>query len=576
MPITAFPFRVDGDNDPASDYNMHSVAINALEAVASPLATVYNIRSQGLTGVNYSVDSATLARVLAILPIAGGRIVLPEGDYYFNGIVLDKERVLIELEPGALIHTSLPIQIKSHGSGIIGAYVYSDNTAAPELANISYEGAPAGKTPIIQVCPLGTGVRLYSVQLQGLNCTGNGIANVEGVWLGTMDISVAGSPYGTGMSFSTIRDVTVWGVEQGWTIGHFIQINDFHRLSATGNGIASSIGINISGTAANSLWFHNSLINGWDIGAVLGNEVAGYQPNSIHFDAPDFEGNTTNFYVNHGTTFSIKDGYHEPKAHFVRIGTPAGAHTPHGVEISGNYILHYDATVMVPFLGHAWDGLSIHDNVFVSEVVGGTAKYFNNAGNSGGALIRGGVWETNTFLDLGGTTLTVLDAITGFTRIENSDGFQTHKLRALGDGVNPGDIAVNNAANNASLHLIYNAGVLTLVDGSGNIATFAGKHLQSLGDGATGGDVGIYNFNNTASLHWLYNGGALWLFDGSSNPASITVSAVALPGGQLWTTHAGSPNGAITAPIGSLCTDSVNGDLYRKTTGAGNTGWVTP
>jgi hypothetical protein len=38
----------------------------------------------------------------------------------------------------------------------------------------------------------------------------------------------------------------------------------------------------------------------------------------------------------------------------------------------------------------------------------------------------------------------------------------------------------------------------------------------------------------------------------------------------------GTPEGAITAGIGSTYRDTTNGDFYRKTAGAGNTGWVTP
>lgn len=36
----------------------------------------------------------------------------------------------------------------------------------------------------------------------------------------------------------------------------------------------------------------------------------------------------------------------------------------------------------------------------------------------------------------------------------------------------------------------------------------------------------------------------------------------------------GSPEGVVTAAVGRLCTDLSNGDLYRKTSGAGNTGWT--
>jgi hypothetical protein len=42
------------------------------------------------------------------------------------------------------------------------------------------------------------------------------------------------------------------------------------------------------------------------------------------------------------------------------------------------------------------------------------------------------------------------------------------------------------------------------------------------------------------------------------------------------TYRASTPEGAVTAPIGSTCVDTATGDVYRKTSGSGNTGWVTP
>lgn len=36
----------------------------------------------------------------------------------------------------------------------------------------------------------------------------------------------------------------------------------------------------------------------------------------------------------------------------------------------------------------------------------------------------------------------------------------------------------------------------------------------------------------------------------------------------------GTPEAAVTAPVGSVCVDVATGELYRKASGAGNTGWV--
>lgn len=50
-----------------------------------------------------------------------------------------------------------------------------------------------------------------------------------------------------------------------------------------------------------------------------------------------------------------------------------------------------------------------------------------------------------------------------------------------------------------------------------------------------------------------------------------------LPGGITWTSGSGSPEGVVTAPVGSLYSRSDGGllsSLYVKESGSGNTGWV--
>lgn len=52
---------------------------------------------------------------------------------------------------------------------------------------------------------------------------------------------------------------------------------------------------------------------------------------------------------------------------------------------------------------------------------------------------------------------------------------------------------------------------------------------------------------------------------------------ITLPGGITWTSGSGSPEGVVTAPVGSLYSRSDGGlltSLYVKESGSGNTGWV--
>jgi hypothetical protein len=69
--------------------------------------------------------------------------------------------------------------------------------------------------------------------------------------------------------------------------------------------------------------------------------------------------------------------------------------------------------------------------------------------------------------------------------------------------------------------------------------------------------------------------------DVTANTGNFVVSTsgkgVTLPGGITWTSGSGSPEGAVTAPVGSLYSRSDGGllsSLYVKESGAGNTGWV--
>ena len=65
----------------------------------------------------------------------------------------------------------------------------------------------------------------------------------------------------------------------------------------------------------------------------------------------------------------------------------------------------------------------------------------------------------------------------------------------------------------------------------------------------------------------------------TSGDATINTSGrgFVLPGGISWTSGAGSPEGVVTAPVGSLYSRSDGGagtSLYVKESGSGNTGWV--
>lgn len=108
---------------------------------------------------------------------------------------------------------------------------------------------------------------------------------------------------------------------------------------------------------------------------------------------------------------------------------------------------------------------------------------------------------------------------------------------------------------------------------------------------AGGGGIVGFNYAGTGLLLYLLDGtavtvGANMIPDTASaydlgSPTfpfrNIYANSVALPGGLTWTQGTGSPEGVVTAPIGSLYSNISGGastTLYVKTSGAGNTGWT--
>jgi hypothetical protein len=98
-------------------------------------------------------------------------------------------------------------------------------------------------------------------------------------------------------------------------------------------------------------------------------------------------------------------------------------------------------------------------------------------------------------------------------------------------------------------------------------------------------DVGGWTAGQWSTLRLWANGSIGATIDSSLN---VTIDAgnliigtagkgVSLPGGITWTSGSGSPEGVVTAPVGSLYSRSDGGlltSLYVKQSGSGNTGWA--
>jgi hypothetical protein len=129
----------------------------------------------------------------------------------------------------------------------------------------------------------------------------------------------------------------------------------------------------------------------------------------------------------------------------------------------------------------------------------------------------------------------------------------------------------------------------TKLDVSGTIHSTSGLVIGAATDGSTGGFsrsggdtyfdyAGTLNVRSGAASNrlTLTAGGDLTV-DSGNLVIGTSNRGVTLPGGITWTSGAGSPEGVVTAPVGSLYSRSDGGlltSLYVKQSGTGNTGWA--
>ena len=142
------------------------------------------------------------------------------------------------------------------------------------------------------------------------------------------------------------------------------------------------------------------------------------------------------------------------------------------------------------------------------------------------------------------------DAAQTFSGLQSFSGAGSENIRLV-------DTAVPNATT------LQQTGAITYFNGNMTLpgsAVFAWRHTSSytqlmILNGSTGDLT-----NNTGSF-----------------VVSTAGKGVSLPGGITWTSGAGSPEGVVTAPVGSLYSRSDGGlltSLYVKQSGSGNTGWA--
>jgi len=84
----------------------------------------------------------------------------------------------------------------------------------------------------------------------------------------------------------------------------------------------------------------------------------------------------------------------------------------------------------------------------------------------------------------------------------------------------------------------------------------------------------LKNLEDAASNAYLSNSAPATVFPDLTNISPGGLQGPASFAGAAIYSGNGSPEGVVTAAVGSLYTDVLTGDFYKKISGAGNTGWA--
>lgn len=193
------------------------------------------------------------------------------------------------------------------------------------------------------------------------------------------------------------------------------------------------------------------------------------------------------------------------------------------------------------------------------------------------ALTSSGTVPTNQ----GGTGLTSFTAAgvmyaTSTSALSTASGVTTDGS-SLGVGVTvPTGYKLDVRSGSNSVALFYQTGVGNNTDIYVDNVNAAGNFLISR---RSNGEAWLYTSSTNPIV--MYTQGAERLSVQSDGTIKIATANKGLEfsgnGGVLWRCGAGTPEGAVTAPVGSLFTRTdggANTTLYVKESGTGNTGWV--
>lgn len=175
---------------------------------------------------------------------------------------------------------------------------------------------------------------------------------------------------------------------------------------------------------------------------------------------------------------------------------------------------------------------------------------FNDSGAFGGSLLK---QSTNTIEQYNSTSAQTASIYNTRTDASNYERFSTTWIS------NIAFLRTENAGTGSSRPIALHGSTIYLQNAAALGWQISSGHLQAQVDG--GVDIGAAGGNRPANVFAQIS---------TTAPKHCYTATVCDFAG------AGSPEGVVTGGIGSTYRNTTNGDLYRKTSGAGNTGWTTP
>lgn len=258
--------------------------------------------------------------------------------------------------------------------------------------------------------------------------------------------------------------------------------------------------------------------------------------------------------------------------------------------------------------GSAWAPTTISSGITIGStaITGGTSGRLLTSGStvgeltlgSGVATLLGSFTATNANDALSGddfvftgTANVLTDVLTAKSlKLNSSDGvYLRDGYEATGDANQKGRLVWGNDAYGVSVQLngsIVSLAKLLAGNGLGS-PYYAGElvmpasHQWDIRSGTNAVSVNFFNTYTSgsnyeaASIFWSGNVAHYKPVAGGGG-GTVRTQRFWLTGTVWIGSGSGTPEAVETAGVGSIYTDTATGNVYRKTSGAGNTGWVTP